>query len=95
MAKIVPYLWTFLNYNTSSVRKAALQTICSMTLLNSRLKVWNEALIQNTMRHIFQRVLLESISDIRLLAEKVNNDGQIRRTLETTNTDVNYVTGLD
>ncbi|XP_065212027.1 TATA-binding protein-associated factor 172 isoform X2 [Planococcus citri] len=67
MAKIVPYLWVFLNYNTTSVRKAALQTICSMTLLNSRMKVWNETLIQNTMRHIFQRILLESNRDIRLL----------------------------
>lgn len=71
VAKIIPYLWTFLYYNTTSVRKSALQTICCIT--NSKLCInrWNETLLQSTMRHIFQRVLLEPSNEIRSLADEV------------------------
>lgn len=69
---IVPYLWSFLYYNASTVRKSALQTICSMTCSKLCISKWDEKLIQNTMRHIFQRVLLEPTQDIRILAEEVS-----------------------
>ncbi len=70
--KIIPYLWTFLYYNASSVRKSAVQTICSVT--NSKLCIsrWNESLLFSTMRHIYQRILLESTNEVRGLAEQVS-----------------------
>lgn len=68
---IVPYLWMYLYHNSSSVRKSALQTIRSMT--NSELCIarWNVNLLMCTMRHLYQRVLLEPTNDVRLIAEEV------------------------
>lgn len=71
ITNIIPYLWMFLYHNASSVRKSAAQTICSITSSESCIRQWNQELIQKTMRHIFQRVLLEQSPNIRILTEEV------------------------
>lgn len=65
---VVPRLWPFLSHSASSVRRATLQTL--NTLTSSRLE-WNAQLIQDALRHVFQRVLVEHLEDVQLAAEQV------------------------
>lgn len=70
---VVPVLWPFLCHSASSVRKATLQTLWTLTekpTNNSSLQ-WEAQLLQDAMRHVFQRVLVEPKSDVREVAEKV------------------------
>lgn len=66
---MVPRLWPFLSHSTSSVRRATLQTL--FTLTGSQSIEWTPELLQSALRHVFQLVLLEPVRDIQLLAEKV------------------------
>ncbi|KAF7266582.1 hypothetical protein GWI33_020089 [Rhynchophorus ferrugineus] len=70
---VVHRLWPFLSHNTSSVRKATLQTLCTLTEKPSdgSIIMWEAQLLQDAMRHIFQRVLVEPIAEVREVAEKV------------------------
>lgn len=70
---VVPRLWPFLSHSTSSVRKATLQTLSTLTgrPSNGASMMWEAQLLQDAMRHIFQRVLVEPIAEVRQVAEKV------------------------
>ncbi|KAB0793551.1 hypothetical protein PPYR_13171 [Photinus pyralis] len=70
---VVPRLWPFLSHNTSSVRKATLQTLKTLTEkpINSEILQWDAQLLQDAMRHVFQRVLVEPNVDVRNVAEQV------------------------
>lgn len=66
---VVPRLWPFLSHNTSSVRRATLQTL--FTLTGSQSIEWTQDVLQSALRHVFQLILLEPVKEIQLLAEKV------------------------
>lgn len=71
--EVVPRLWPFLSHSASSVRKATLQTLGTLTERpndGSSIK-WEAQLLQDAMRHVFQRVLVEPQCDVRDVAEKV------------------------
>lgn len=82
IVNIVPYLWMYLYHNASSVRKSALQTIRSMTCSKSCLERWNINLLTCTLRHLYQRVLLEPTNDIRLIVEDVRSVYLLKRILQ-------------
>ncbi|CAI9718030.1 TATA-binding protein-associated factor 172-like [Octopus vulgaris] len=72
LVELVPRLWPFLRHNIASVRKASLKTF--HTLLNleqNHPKNWLLPLLSASLRHIFQRALLESNPEILTLVEKV------------------------
>lgn len=70
---VVPKLWPFLSHSTSSVRKATLQTLHTLTEAPSKdISIpWSALLLQEALRYVFQRVLVEPLPDIREVAEKV------------------------
>lgn len=70
-------------HSTSSVRRATLQTLRTLTQLKTATnesfvevnnKQWNSSLLQDTLRHIFQRVLVEHIPDVQEIVEEVWNN---------------------
>jgi TATA-binding protein-associated factor len=70
---VVPRLWPFLSHSASSVRKATLQTLGTLTERpsdGSSIR-WEAQLLQDAMRHVYQRVLVEPQTDVRGVAEKV------------------------
>ncbi|KAJ8933842.1 hypothetical protein NQ314_013764 [Rhamnusium bicolor] len=74
--EVVPRLWPFLSHSTSSVRKATLQTLGTLTEKprNGSCILWEAQLLQDAMRHVFQRVLVEPNPDVREVAENVWNN---------------------
>ncbi|XP_060522113.1 TATA-binding protein-associated factor 172 [Cylas formicarius] len=81
---VVPRLWPFLSHGTSTVRRATLQTLCTLTekKADGSATVWSAQLLQDAMRHVFQRVLVEPIEEVRDVAEKawtnlVRNSGLV------------------
>ena len=115
LADVLPRLWPYLDHSTSSVRKATLQTLRTITrpLITSKpsngqingdknqkenessdkenaddeknLKInenksetdqclnWTPELLQEAMRHIYQRVLFEHVHDIQEIAVQVSH----------------------
>ncbi|GAB1607432.1 TATA-binding protein-associated factor 172-like [Argonauta hians] len=74
LVELVPRLWPFLRHNISTVRKASLQTFHTLLILEhskNHPKNWLLPLLSDSLRHIFQRTLLESNPDILTLVEKV------------------------
>ncbi|XP_060802750.1 TATA-binding protein-associated factor 172 [Amyelois transitella] len=109
LADVLPRLWPYLDHSTSSVRKATLQTLCTLTrplitteengetngdVKSEELKkgeevnnveevksqetknddqylMWSPELLQEAMRHIYQRVLFEHVCEIQDIALKV------------------------
>ncbi|XP_077979914.1 TATA-binding protein-associated factor 172-like [Glandiceps talaboti] len=74
LSELIPRLWPFLRHNISSVRKAALQTL--YTLLTTEYHMmpcqqWLPPILQDALRHIYQRCILEDKADIVELIEKV------------------------
>ncbi|GJQ72210.1 hypothetical protein Trydic_g3301 [Trypoxylus dichotomus] len=69
LSEVVPKLWPFLSHSTSSVRKATLQTLGTLTDRNTL--QWEAQLLQDALRHVYQRVLVEPLCDVRRLAELV------------------------
>ncbi|XP_067006130.2 TATA-binding protein-associated factor 172 [Anabrus simplex] len=74
--EVVPRLWPFLCHTTSSVRRATLQTLRTLTgetlhKHNSSSIQWTPVLLQDALRHIFQRVLVEPLPEIQNLVEQV------------------------
>lgn len=79
---LVPRLWPFLSHNTTSVRKATLQTLKTLTqsvTLNGSseiaiainpVKMWPADLLQEALRHVYQRVLVEHVEDVQNLVEE-------------------------
>lgn len=69
----MPRLWPFLCHSTSSVRRATLQTLRTLTAqpgVGNGMS-WTAALLQDALRHIFQRVIVEPLPEIQDLAEQV------------------------
>ncbi|KAL3274370.1 hypothetical protein HHI36_015768 [Cryptolaemus montrouzieri] len=73
LSEVVPRLWPFLSHIASSVRKATLQTLLTLTETppGSATILWDAQLLQDAMRHVYQRVLVEHLSEVREVAEKV------------------------
>lgn len=63
---VVPRLWPFLSHSTSSVRKATLATLRTLTEkpVDDSVLMWDAQLLQDAMRHVFQRVLVEPIVEV-------------------------------
>lgn len=74
LSDVVPRLWPFLSHSTSSVRRATLQTLRTLTGMSLQDKnlQWTASLLQDALRHIFQRALVEPIPEIQDLCEQVN-----------------------
>lgn len=69
---VVPRLWPFLSHSTSSVRKATLQTLGTLSVpRHGSILMWEAQLLQDAMRHVFQRVLVEPVIEVRNVAEMV------------------------
>ncbi|XP_018414179.1 PREDICTED: TATA-binding protein-associated factor 172 [Nanorana parkeri] len=69
---LVPRVWPFLRHTISSVRKAALETLC--TLLSTQDQIcsgWLTPILQDMLRHIFQLCILESNQEILDLIHKL------------------------
>lgn len=66
-------MWPFLSHNASSVRRATLQTLTTLTtkLPDGNSLQWSPVLLQDALRHVFQRVLVEHLEDVQKAAEKV------------------------
>ncbi|XP_063534218.1 TATA-binding protein-associated factor 172 [Cydia strobilella] len=97
LADVLPRLWPYLDHSTSSVRKASLQTLRTLTRpLVTEVKapdtngngesgngevpkpingvqylMWNPELLQEAMRHVYQRILFEHVGDIQMIAVQV------------------------
>ncbi|XP_068631717.1 TATA-binding protein-associated factor 172 [Battus philenor] len=106
LADVLPRLWPYLDHSTSSVRKATLQTLRTLTRplvttteatkttngsgekasedkledakamngvvdVPGHLLMWTPELLQEAMRHIYQRVLFEHVHDIQEVALQV------------------------
>ena len=62
LSDLVPRLWAFLYHPSSSVRKATVETL--VTLTKSETPSWVEPIIGDALKHIYQRCLLEHIPEI-------------------------------
>jgi TATA-binding protein-associated factor len=78
MVNLIPRLWPFLSHPSSSVRRSTLQTLKKLTdtsenqgSLNFGVRSWPANLLQEALRHIYQRVLVEHVEDIQTLVEEV------------------------
>ncbi|XP_078455706.1 TATA-binding protein-associated factor 172 [Lampetra fluviatilis] len=70
---LVPRVWPFLRHNSSSVRKAALETLNTIlsTQDSQSCSLWLTPILQDMMRFIYQVAILESSQDICYLVQKV------------------------
>ncbi|KAL3875984.1 hypothetical protein ACJMK2_033877, partial [Sinanodonta woodiana] len=72
--ELVPRLWPFFRHNISSVRKAALATLNTLLLVDNTQyppSAWLPMILQDGLRHVYQRALLEPEPQILDLVEKV------------------------
>ncbi|KAL1131032.1 hypothetical protein AAG570_012269, partial [Ranatra chinensis] len=69
IGQLVKRLWSLLQHNNSSVRRAALETL-SVIPNQQGLTTWG-SLLQPTLRHIFQRGLIEPLPTISATVEEV------------------------
>ncbi|XP_015108385.1 TATA-binding protein-associated factor 172 [Diachasma alloeum] len=90
LSKVLPRLWPFLSHSSSSVRKATLQTLQTLTgedadHFENRKERWGEEggiVLQEALRHVFQRVLIEHVAAIQEVAENVWENLVVRSDLE-------------
>ncbi|XP_075232109.1 TATA-binding protein-associated factor 172-like isoform X2 [Lycorma delicatula] len=68
---VVSRLWPFLMHNASSVRRATLQTLLTLTSSKGTALLWDYNILQEALRYIYQRALIEPNLD---LVEKVWNN---------------------
>ncbi|XP_068114094.1 TATA-binding protein-associated factor 172 [Hyperolius riggenbachi] len=69
---LVPRVWPFLRHTISSVRKAALETLCTLlSTQDQNSSGWLTPILQDMLRHIFQLCILESNQEILDLIHKV------------------------
>lgn len=78
---LLPRLWPFLAHNSKAVRRSTLTTIYALTNKNNKpttnsqinlgVACWSSSMIQDSLRHIYQRVLIESNEDIQNLCSAV------------------------
>ncbi|XP_011155446.1 TATA-binding protein-associated factor 172 isoform X2 [Solenopsis invicta] len=90
LSQVLPRLWPFLNHSSSSVRKATLQTLQTLTgndgdFNENKKERWGEGgglVLQEALRHVFQCVLIEHISAIQDVAERVWENLVVQSDLE-------------
>ncbi|XP_077281095.1 histone acetyltransferase 1 [Temnothorax americanus] len=90
LSQVLPRLWPFLSHSSSSVRKATLQTLQTLTGNDSTCSEnekerWGEGgglVLQEALRHVFQCVLIEHISAIQDVAERVWENLVVQSDLE-------------
>ncbi|XP_071571835.1 TATA-binding protein-associated factor 172 [Temnothorax nylanderi] len=90
LSQVLPRLWPFLSHSSSSVRKATLQTLQTLTGNDSncsenKKERWGEGgglVLQEALRHVFQCVLIEHISVIQDVAERVWENLVVQSDLE-------------
>lgn len=69
---LVPRVWPFLRHTISSVRKAALETLCTLlSTQDQNCSGWLTPILQDMLRHIFQICILECNQEILDLIHKV------------------------
>ncbi|CAI9571309.1 unnamed protein product, partial [Staurois parvus] len=69
---LVPRVWPFLRHTISSVRKAALETLCTLlSTQDQNCSGWLTPILQDMLRHIFQLCILESNQEILNLIHKL------------------------
>ncbi|XP_025098082.1 TATA-binding protein-associated factor 172-like isoform X2 [Pomacea canaliculata] len=70
---LVPRLWPFLRHNISTVRRATLQTMLTLLTQNPSQgkSEWIAPILQDTLRHVYQRSLLEPQPELLQLVEQV------------------------
>jgi TATA-binding protein-associated factor len=78
MAVLIPRMWPFLSHPSSSVRRSTLQTLKKLTEvpvveldMHFGVQSWPANLLQDALRHIYLRVLVEHVEDIQNLVEIV------------------------
>ncbi|KAK7502412.1 hypothetical protein BaRGS_00006365 [Batillaria attramentaria] len=71
LTDLVPRLWPFLRHNIWTVRRAALQTLLTLLTAHSGQSPWVVPILQDTLRHIYQRSLLEPRLELLGLVEQV------------------------
>ncbi|EZA58663.1 TATA-binding protein-associated factor 172 isoform X2 [Ooceraea biroi] len=78
LSQVLPRLWLFLSHSSSNVRKATLQTLQTLTgdddQSEDKKERWGEGgglILQEALRHVFQCVLIEHITAIQDVAERV------------------------
>ncbi|KAJ8037888.1 hypothetical protein HOLleu_18825 [Holothuria leucospilota] len=75
LTELVPRLWPFLSHNSTSVRKAVLNTLLALLGSGTQQRIsnssWLLSLLPDALRHIYQRCILETSSEIIAIIEKV------------------------
>ncbi|GAB1865965.1 TATA-binding protein-associated factor 172 [Camponotus japonicus] len=90
LSQVLPRLWPFLSHSSSSVRKATLQTLQTLTAddgdrSEDKKTRWGEGggiVLQEALRHVFQCVLIEHITAIQDVAERVWENLVVKSDLE-------------
>lgn len=90
VVQVLPRLWPFLSHSSSSVRKATLQTLETLTGEDGDTvkEQWGEDgnnsnfVLQEALRHVFQRVLIEHVPSIQQVAERVWQNLVVRSDLK-------------
>ncbi|CAL7935310.1 unnamed protein product [Xylocopa violacea] len=90
LSQVLPRLWPFLSHSSSSVRKATLQTLQTLTgddcaRNENKKERWGEGggfVLQEALRHVFQRVLIEHVTAIQDVAERVWENLVVQSDLE-------------
>ncbi|XP_043463907.1 TATA-binding protein-associated factor 172 [Leptopilina heterotoma] len=90
LSEVLPRMWPFFNHSSSSVRKATLQTLQTLTGddgddKEKRKERWGESgsvVLQEALRHVYQRVLIEHVPSIQKVAERVWENLVVRSDLE-------------
>ena len=75
LTELVPRLWPFLRHSIKSVRSAVLKTLKILLVSRKDKDVcnWLTPILQNSLRHIYQRFILEPERDILKLVYEVKN----------------------
>ncbi|XP_060070663.1 TATA-binding protein-associated factor 172-like isoform X2 [Ylistrum balloti] len=74
LTDLVPRLWPFLRHNIASVRKSALQTFSTLLDIESvqhPTNAWLPLILQDVLRHLIQRSLLEERHDVLITVGEV------------------------
>lgn len=71
---LIPRLWPFLHHTSSSVRKSALLTLQKLSELDPSVAPMNVSPLQTTLRHAYQRALVENYGEVLELIPKVWSD---------------------
>ncbi|XP_048263211.1 TATA-binding protein-associated factor 172 isoform X2 [Bombus terrestris] len=90
LSQVLPRLWPFLSHSSSSVRKATLQTLQTLTEDDgahneNKKERWGEGgglVLQEALRHVFQRALIEHVIAIQDVAERVWENLVVQSDLE-------------